>query len=207
TPVLVPNFTDRKRPGFDTRGNAVKCYESVRTYDPIGPLADDALMASAGIFFADGKWCEAARQYGILRQEYPKSDFQMRSHILQIQALCLQYQGERYEVTSLREAGKLIDQTRIRFRGQLGEEENELLETRRQIVENLAKREYSMGKYYDTKGYYRAARMYYESVVLNYEGTEASELASQRLNEIRDYQDEPTDHLAWVEKIFPSGKR
>ena len=207
TPVLVPNFWDRKRPVFDVRGNAVKCYESVRMYDPIGPLADDAVMASAGVYFADKKWCDAARQYAVLNKEYPNSDYQLQSNLLQIQSLCFQYQGERYEVTSLREAGKLIDQARIRFHGQLGEEEAELLETRRQIVEHLAQREFAMGKYYDSKGYYRAARIYYESVVLNYENTESAEQATQRLSEIKSFPDEPIDHLAWVEKILPSRKK
>ena len=206
-PFLIPNFIDPKRPMFDTRGNAIKCYESVRMYDPLGPFADSSLMASAGVYFEDEKWCDAARQYNLLRKEYTKSEFQQRASVLEIQALCNQYQGEMYEVTPMRDAGKLIDQTLIRFGDQLGEERLSLLETRQDVVEKLARREFSIGKYYDTKGYYRAARIYYESVILEFPDTASAIESKQRLTEICDYQDEPTDYLAWVENIFPQRRR
>ena len=204
--TLTPNFFDATRPAFDTRGYAVKCYGSVRTYDPIGPLGDDAIMAAAGIHFADEKWVEAAREYKQLRTDYSQSEYLVKAHVLEVQSLCYQYQGLQYEITPLREAGKLIDQSLLRFGNELGEDREGLITTKREIVQSLARREFEIGKYYDSKGYYRAARIYYESVLLEYPTTDVVEDAKQRLEEIRGYPDTPTDHLAWIEEIFPKRK-
>ncbi|MDD3468670.1 MAG: hypothetical protein PHE53_01660 [Thermoguttaceae bacterium] len=204
--TLTPNLFDGTRPTFDTRGYAVKCYGSVRTYDPIGPLGDDAIMAAAGIYFADEKWVDAAREYKQLRTDYSQSEYLMKAHVLEVQSLCYQYQGLQYEITPLREAGKLIDQSLIRFGDELGEERDGLITTKREIVQSLARREYEIGKYYDSKGYYRAARIYYESILMEYPATDVATEAKQRLEEIRKYPDTPTDYLAWVEEIFPQRK-
>ena len=50
-PPMTPNGWDKTRPWFDTLGHAIKTYENIRMNDPTGPRADDAIMATAGIYF------------------------------------------------------------------------------------------------------------------------------------------------------------
>ena len=48
---MTPNAWDKTRPWFDTIGHAIKTYENIRMNDPTGPRADDAIMATANIYF------------------------------------------------------------------------------------------------------------------------------------------------------------
>ena len=91
--VVTPNFTDKTRPWFDTEGNAVATWNNVRLKDPTGPLADDAVMATANAYFIDGQWDEADHHYTILRKDYPKSAFQVQAHLLGLQCTLKKYQG------------------------------------------------------------------------------------------------------------------
>ncbi|HEX4412139.1 MAG TPA: outer membrane protein assembly factor BamD, partial [Lacipirellulaceae bacterium] len=71
---LTPNMIDKTRPWFDTIGHAIKTYESIRLNDPTGPRADDAIMATANIYFRYGQFEEADYNYTLLRHEYPRSE-------------------------------------------------------------------------------------------------------------------------------------
>ena len=51
---MTPNAWDKTRPWFDTIGHAIKTYENIRMNDPTGPRADDAIMATANIYFRRG---------------------------------------------------------------------------------------------------------------------------------------------------------
>jgi tetratricopeptide (TPR) repeat protein len=96
-PVIVPNLVDRSRPLFDTRGRALKAYDHVRINDPRGSLADDSIMAQANAHFLDRQWMDADYFYGLLRSEYPDSEFLLQAHLLGIQAKMRAYQGPGYE--------------------------------------------------------------------------------------------------------------
>jgi tetratricopeptide (TPR) repeat protein len=80
--VLTPNLFDKTRPRFDTGGHALKVYERIRMDDPIGPRADDAVMATANAYFLKGRWDDADYHYGLLRSEFPKSEHQFQAHLL-----------------------------------------------------------------------------------------------------------------------------
>ena len=77
--TIVPNLFDRSRPIFDTRGRALKAYDHVRLNDPRGPLADDSIMAQANAHFTRRQWLDADYFYGLLRTEYPDSDFLLQA--------------------------------------------------------------------------------------------------------------------------------
>ena len=64
---LTPNAYDKTRPWFDTIGHAIKTYENIRLNDPTGPRADDAIMATANIYFARGRFEDADYHYTLLR--------------------------------------------------------------------------------------------------------------------------------------------
>ena len=95
--------------------------------DPTGPRADDAIMATANIYFRQGKYEDADYHYSLLRREYPRSEFQFEAHLLGLQSKMRKYQGADYDGTPLEEAKDLVKQLHVQFAGQLKPEEKERL--------------------------------------------------------------------------------
>ncbi|HUT12008.1 MAG TPA: tetratricopeptide repeat protein [Thermoguttaceae bacterium] len=201
---VTPNFTDKKQPMFDTFGNAVKAYEAVLQRDPRGPLADDAVMAIANGYFNKGRYEDAAYHYDMLRTEYPSSEHQQAAHVLAVQSKLRVYQGEEYDRTPLDDADDVAAQALTQFRSQLGEEQDRLAETRDRIVEEKAKRDWAMARYYENQNQYGAARFYYQSIIKDYPLSQHARLARSRLEEIRGEPDEPPDRFGWLNKVLPS---
>jgi outer membrane protein assembly factor BamD (BamD/ComL family) len=205
--TIVPNLTDKTRPLFDTWGNALKAYEHVRMNDPGGPLADDAVMATANANFLRGRFEESSRFYDMLRKDYPKSEHQLRAHLLALEAKQHVYQGPIYDGTPLKEAAEVADQTLLRFGPALGPERDRVIDTKNRLVEEMAARDWATARYYDKNAYYGAARIYYQSVIDQYSQTQTAEAARRRLEEIKDLPAEPPNHFKWLTYVFESKKR
>ena len=134
--------------------------------DPTGPRADDAIMATAGIYFREGKYEDADYHYTLLRREYPRSEFQFEAHLLGLQSKLRKYQGEDYDGTPLEEAQQLVTQLRRNFNNQLSPEERDRLKiVSASLTEQQATRTMKMAKYYDGTKHYGAANTYYAEVI------------------------------------------
>ncbi len=204
--TIAPNVTDGARPMFDTFGYAIQAYERVRLHDPTGPLADDAVMATANAYFRHGRFEEAAYNYDVLIKEYPNSEFQAKAHLLCLQAKMRVYQGTMYIGAPLDDAKKLADQTLTQYGDKLGSERERVAQARAQIMEEKANRDYSLGDYYEKHSEYGAARMYYKSVIDEYPTTEKAKDARARMEAIRDKPDKPPSRMAWLTGMFDSKK-
>ncbi len=200
----TPNFLDKTRPWFDTRGHAKKTYENIQLYDPTGPRADDAIMATAGIHFRAEQYFDADHYYQLLRQEYPRSDFQFEAHLLGLQCKLLMYQGPDYDGSPLEEAQRLDKQLRRQFAGRLSPAEQERLnQTRAQVAAAIAQRDMTMARHYEKTAHYAAARLYYSELVKKYPDSALASEARMRLAEISDKPDVPEERLAWLIDMFP----
>jgi len=202
--LLSFQFTDPSRPKFDTWGQAIKAYHSALENDPTGPLADDSVMATANAHFLKGRYEDAAFNYDLLRKEYPKSEHQLQAHLLGMKSKMEVYQGAKYNGTPLEDAGKIADATLQQFSGELGSERERVLRERNQVLEEQARRDWLMGQYYDKRKQYRAARYYYGLILEEYPTTVAAQHSRQRLDEIKDEPDKPTNHFQWLTDLFPS---
>ena len=203
---VVPNFTDKKQPWFDTFGNALACYQEVWLHDPTGPYADAALWRVANAHFRRGEWEDAAQTYDTLRKNHPKSKYQKDAHLLELQAKLKIYQGPKYSVVPLNDADEIAQQALRQFPSQLGEEERRVRATEALIYEHRAEREWIMGQYYDAKSQFRAAREYYHLIIDKYPHSSFAERARTRLEEVRNEPDEPVNHFKWLTAPFGDGK-
>jgi len=202
-PVIVPNLFDRSRPLFDTRGRALKAYDHVRINDPRGPLADDSIMAQANTHFIDRQWMDADYFYGLLRSEYPDSDFLLQAHLLGIQAKLRAYQGPGYEGAMLDEAGLLADQVMVQFPDQLGrDEEARMQKTRAEIAAQQAQRQFDRAEFYAKGKHYSSARIYYALVARDHPQTPLGTRAQARFETIRDLDDVSDDPLPMLTRVF-----
>jgi len=204
--AITPNLTDGTRPRFSAYSKALDAYQNVRLYDPTGPLADDALMATANAHFVYGEYEDASYYYDQLCKEYPQSEHQLAAHLLAVQAKLRFYQGADYDGTPLEEARSIAEQTLTQFGAQLGEEKERLLKTYRQILELQAARDWDMAQYYEGKKYYGAARRYYHLLIKEYPDTRYAQMARQRLEEMRGLPNEPASRFGWLIRLFPNEK-
>ncbi len=196
------NMTDDSRPWIDSVGYALKAYDDIRMHDPTGPLADDAVMATANSYFVHGRFEDAARHYDLIRTEYTKSEFQLKAHLLGIESWQRVYQGSYYDAAPLEKAAEVADQALVQFGPELGEERPRVIEAKNKIVEEKANRELVIARYYDKKKSYGAARFYYDAIIKDYPHTTAAQQARQRMGEIQGLPDKPENHLAWFTDMF-----
>lgn len=196
------NLTDKSQPWIDTFGYGIKAYETVRLYDPTGPLADDSIMAAGNAYFVQGRFEEAAHQYDLLRTDYPKSEHQIKAHVLGMKSKLQTYQGDFYEGSPLKDASEIADRALTQFGRELGEERKFVLESRNRVTEELAMRDWSVGQYYEKKKRYGAARYYYQALIDEYPRTTAARMAEQRIAEIAGLPDEPPNRFKWLTDAF-----
>lgn len=199
---VTPNVTDQSKPLFDTWGNALKAYERVWMNDPTGPLADDALMATANAYFVRERFEDAAYYYDRLRKDYPQSEHQVEAHLLALKSKQESYQGPRYDSTPLEEADEIAEQALLQFPRQLGEQRELVIKARQRIHAQLAEREWAMGQFYEKKSEYGAARYYYENLIRDYPQTELARQAEQRLQALSGLPDKPVNHFEWLTDTF-----
>ncbi len=196
--AVTPNFFEKSRPWFDTFGNAMNAYTSVHINDPTGPLADASVMAMGNAYFDRRRFEDAAINYKLLRSNYPKSKYQVKAHMLGLEAEKLIYQGPLYDGRPLDEADKIAKQALTQFRTELGEDRDRLVDERRQLSELQAHRGLELGRFWETKQFYGAARLCYQTTIQDYPGTQSAGMAQERLVEIKDKPAQPPDRMQWI---------
>ena len=205
--ILVPNLTNRTIPRFDTGGHALRVYEHIRLDDPIGPRADDAVMATANAYFLKGRWDDADYHYGLLRSEFPKSEHQYQAHLLGLRCKILRYQGPAYDGTQLDEAEDLATQLLTQFPSDLGQERERIVQARAEIRNQRALREYDLAEFYAKNDYFGAARHYYDKVVEEYPDTRLAEQSRDRMSEYQELPDNPDPPFEWLVNLLPESKK
>jgi outer membrane protein assembly factor BamD (BamD/ComL family) len=198
---ITPNLVDKTRRRFDTHGHSLKVYETIRMADPTGPRADDALMATATAYFAHGRYDDADYHFGLLRREYPKSEFQFEAHLLGLQCKLRKYQGPDYDGKPLEEAAQLVEQLLSQFPDRVADERPRIMKMRAEVAAQLALRDWSMAEYYDNGKHYAAARYYYRRLAEDHPQTRLASAARDRLAAIDGQPDSPT-RLAWLTNLF-----
>ncbi len=123
---IAPNFFDKSRPAFDTRGRALQALRSVWLHDATGPLADDALMVSASFHLRTQDFEESSRMYKLLREQYPDSPHFRDAFLLGSHVTLASYQGSNYDGQNLDEAIDLKEAA-LRIFPDLTEEERNRL--------------------------------------------------------------------------------
>jgi outer membrane protein assembly factor BamD (BamD/ComL family) len=176
---LAPNFTDKSRPLFDTPGNALKALKSVWLHDPMGPLADDAIMLTAIYYIRKGRYRDADHYLDILRREYPKSEHSQTAFVVGSHIKVVNYQGPKYDGRDLIDADDLIHSTLNLFPNV---EDKEGLKTELvKIRDRGAERFWARAQYYKGRKKPAAEAIYCERIVKEFPDSEFSKTAMARL--------------------------
>lgn len=205
--VLNPNLLDKTRPRFDTRGHALRVYEKIRLDDPIGPLADDAVMATANAYFLRGRWDDADYHYGLLRSEFPKSEHQFQAHLLGLRCKLLRYQGPGYEGAQLDESEELATQLLTQFSHELGQERDRVVQVRAEVRSQRALREWNMAEFYAKNKYNGAAKHYYAKLIDKFPDTKLAQEAKSKVDSLQGLPDNPDPPFEWLVDLLPASKK
>ncbi|MBM3969716.1 MAG: tetratricopeptide repeat protein [Planctomycetes bacterium] len=181
--VLIPNFTDKHRPTFDTPGNALDALKSIWMYDPRGPLADDAIMMTASHYFRVGNFSEADRYFSMLREEYPNSPHLQTSFVLGSHVKLMSYQGASYDEKQLEDARQLKEST-LRLFPNLPEKER-LKDELAKIEEARAQRLWDLVELYGRKRKPKAQIIYAEELLQTYPKSSYAPQAREVLAKLR----------------------
>lgn len=176
---LVPNLFDKTRPTFDTSGNALKALKSVWLHDPLGPLADDAVMLTAIYYIRQENYREADHYMDILRREYPKSEYTQTAFVVGSHIKLANYQGPKYDGRDLIEADDLIHSTLNLFPNVEDREglQGELVKIR----DRGAERYWARAEYYKGRMKPQAEAIYCETIINQFPDSEYSNKARARL--------------------------
>ena len=193
------NFSDRSLPQYDTFGFTKKAYETIFIYDPLGPRADDALMALAtaylkrGQYQGDDNYNQAAFYYQRLREEHPSSKHITKAAENELFARTRAYLGAEHPSRTLDEASKLVELTLWQFRNELNSgDKAAILELKESVLAAQAERLWSQGQFFDLKKRnYGSARVYYNMLITEYPQTEFAERARRRMAQIEGLPDSP----------------
>lgn len=204
--LLGFQWSDPTRPKLDTWGNAIKAYRSIQMHDPRGPLADLSIITTANAYYTKGRYEDAAYYYDLLRNEYPKSDYQRHAHRDGMKSKLHMYQGPMYDGSPLEDAAQIADQMLLQFGSELGSERDQIIQIQNEILQQRAERDWAVAQFYEKKSHYGAARYYYRLILDEYPTTAVAQKARARLIEIKDRPDQPPNHFKWLTDLLPSTK-
>ena len=165
-------------------------------------------MAVANTYFEKGRYEDADYYYGLVRSDYPKSNYQLQAHLLGLQCKLRKYQGPNYNGKPLEEANDLINQTLIQFASELGPERERLVKAKAEVQAQRADRDIHLAQFFDHGEHYGAAKIYYAQVIKEFPQTPFSEEAKTRLAQIDKEPDNPPNRLAFLtDFIDPASKK
>lgn len=197
------NLFDDRFPWRDTRGHAYRVFDKIRIDDPTGKLSDDATLAAANAYFAQGDFEKADQFYTDLRKTFPSSEHQFTAHFLGLKTKLLCYGGPDYSGDPLEQAEQLLKQTRRQFPKQAGEEEEYLKRVLAEIRFKKAERLWTMGRYHELRQEYRASAFYLDQVARDYNDTPFADDARQRVAAHAGDPPVPPQKLEWLVELFP----
>lgn len=178
---VVPNLTDRTRPVFDTNGRALQALESIWQHDATGPLADDALMLQATYYHTKGDYVEAARLYGLVRDQYPDSSHFQDAFLLGSHVTLASYSGPEYDDSTLSESKRLKETARRIFADLSDEQRQRLDEELDRIRDAEVEREWAKVQFYLRKDQPASVALHCNQIINRFPNSKYAEQAAEIL--------------------------
>lgn len=186
-PEKQPSLRDwwsGRHPAVDISGHALGVLEHVRHHDPLGPLADDAVLQIADHHFAAGNFDDASFYYDQLIEEHPKSEHIHRAYMQSIDSKLNAYVGPNYDGTGLEEARKLALQSMSMFPEQRASYSDELYHKLALIEDQMAERTYRRGERYLWTGKVTSAEYCFGEIPARWPESPWAEKAREQLTVI-----------------------
>lgn len=177
----------RKKPVlkvFKLKGYAEGAKIMERIVDRAGdaPIAMKAAVTLAKSYEKREKFNEGYQQWSMISSRWPTG--QLGKDALLGMARCKHaaYRGPKYDISNLVSAKSYYENFRLRYR-----EEAKKIDVDKklaQINEQLAYKQFSVGRYYQRTGSKQSANLYYQMVVDNWPNTKVAKTAKQMMGDM-----------------------
>lgn len=199
------SLNNAKRPKFSLASEARRILHRIRIDDPSGKLADDATFALGTAYMAINRHEDAAETFSYLRKDYPGSEHQFKSQMLELESRLKSYRGPDYDGLPLVEADKLRQQIVRQFPNE-AQQHVELLNQQGALITNqLAQRDMQIGEFYESKGQNLAAKIYYEKVQEDHSDTIFENGLNEKIATVAAKPATPSPPAQWFTNLFPEG--
>ena len=177
------NVFDKKKPLFDTEGEALRVLDNVQTHDGIGPNADRALFWLGYVHYYRGRFDDADHYFSQLVELH--KDSKLREQAIELAILSKQNAtgGPVYDSGKASEALQLIHQAEATIPGYSTDpDKKEMISRQKYAVRmQLATKYLEFGEYYERTSHPASAYFYYDLVCRQHPGTRPAELAKARM--------------------------
>ena len=177
------NVFDKKKPLFDTEGEALRVLDNVQTHDGIGPNADRALFWLGYVHYYRGRFDDADHYFSQLVELH--KDSKLREQAIELAILSKQNAtgGPVYDSGKASEALQLIHQAEATIPGYSTDpDKKEMIGRQKYAVRmQLATKYLKFGEYYERTNHPASAYFYYDLVCRQHPGTKPAELAKERM--------------------------
>jgi len=177
------NVFDKKKPLFDTEGEALRVLDNVQTHDGIGPNADRALFWLGYVHYYRGRFDDADHYFSQLVELH--KDSKLREQAIELAILAKQNAtgGPLYDSGKASEALQLIHHAEATIPGYSTDpDKKEMISRQKYAVRmQLATKYLKHGEYYERTDHPASAYFYYDLVCRQHPGTKPAELAKERM--------------------------
>ena len=185
--VVWPRFVslDKRKPFIDREGRAIERLKDVYTYEGKGgPFGDKSLYLCGYVAWFNEDFNDADNEFSELNKRFPESPYAPYAIELAIKAKIMTTGGELYDGRKVAEARKLVHEA-MSMPNMSDEKKQNLMRLLGCINQHQAEKDFQMAEFYRRTGHPGSAYFYYEIVRRRYPGTDASNRAFVRMNEIR----------------------
>jgi outer membrane protein assembly factor BamD (BamD/ComL family) len=176
---------EKTKPLLDEEGRALEKLEQVRYNDMTGPLADKALFLAGSVKFFRKDYKEADHYYSQLVEMHPNSPFASQALELAIISKQMSTGGAAYDGRKVAEARRLVD-TALRNYPDLVSQKTDFLNRQLfSITMQEAEKDYQVAEFYERTKHPCSAYFCYEVARRRYPGTKYFDLATERMNVLR----------------------
>ena len=178
---------DRTKPKTDVEGRALQALDYISTDGVGGPNVDKALFWSGYVKFIRGNYEEADHYFSMLHSFH--QDSPLRPIATEYAIMCKNNAtgGSPYDGQKAAEALQLVHHAEAVMPEFRSEDKSEFLTRQKFAIRaQQADKDYKMAQFYEQTGHPGSAYFYYEIVRRRYPGTKYSDLATARLQDLKD---------------------
>jgi outer membrane protein assembly factor BamD (BamD/ComL family) len=177
------NAFDKRKPLFDTEGEALRVLDNVQTHDGIGPNADRALFWLGYVHYYRGRFDEADHYFSQLVELHKDSKLRDQAMELAIVSKHNATGGAVYDSGKASEALNLIHQAQATIPEFTKDPEKRAMMERQKVAVRmqLATKYVEYGRYYERTGHPGSAYFYYDLVRRQHPGTKPADYAAGRM--------------------------
>lgn len=168
---------------FEIKGYAAgaRIMEKISDRAPDAPIGVKAAVAVAQSLERRGKFSEAYHKWSEISSRWPTGQIAEDTALGMARCKHAAYKGPKYDASNLVSAKSYYESFKLRYPAEAAElGVDGILE---QIEEQLAYKQFSIGRYYQQTGGKQSANVYYQMVMDNWPGSKVAEMARRAMNE------------------------